>query len=413
MIASRMRAVLFTFAIACAFESGAQPAAGIDPKVRDVVNAMSAYYKSLTTTTFSYSVKLDREMNERKSGIELDFAVAIERPNRISFVQGKSKEGVDLVSNGKELAISIPELNKYVVETAPDSIADSLEWGALSNLTEFNSIIGELMGQDPAAAILDGVSQASYVGEEAIEGKQHHRIRLVQEEMEVDLWIAAGERPFLARMTPDWAKLIGDDKIKLDLNITFTGWTANDPIPPERFVFSAPATSTKAASFDALFGMDEKLPAAALLGKAAPSFTLNGLDGKPIDLSEYLGKNVIVLDFWATWCGPCVRSMPVLVDVTDSFKDKGVVFIAVNLGEESEDVRRFFQELKLTANVALDVEKTAAQHYLVDPIPQTVLIGKTGNVEAIHVGASPVLRQELKSQLSKLVAGQSLVDTGV
>lgn len=388
-----------------------EPGTGIEPKVSDILGQMSAHYASLKSTTFSYNVKLDREVQERKDSVELDYSVAIERPNKISFVQGASKDGVDLLSNGQALTIFIPEVKQYVVERAPETIADALEWGALTTLTEFNSIIGELMGADPAAAILDGVSAASYSGEEELDGKKCHRIRLAQEEMDVDMWIAAGDKPYLARMSPDITTMVGREDIKISLNITLSDWAANPEISQERFSFTPPAGTTKAESFDAIFGGGEKRPADSLVGKPAPTFTLNGLDGKPIDLSAHIGKNVIVLDFWATWCGPCVRSMPVLVEVTDSFKDKGVIFIAVNLGEEPDSIKAFFQELKLSPTVALDADRVAAEKYRVDPIPQSVIIGKSGNVEAVHIGVLPVLRQQLKSQLAALVAGESLPKT--
>ena len=409
-----MNATLLRCAIISAFfcaiaNAGAESTPVIDAKVRQVLDSMSAFYKGLNTANCDYAIEVTREAGGKKDSAKLDFTVAAERPNKISFVQGESTGGIDVVSDGKVLAVYIPQLKKYVIEAAPDSIAAALEWGALTTLTEFNSIIGELMGLDPAGAILDGVSEANYVGEEDFAGHTFHRIRLVQEEMDVDIWIATGDKPYMTRLVPDVSKALGDADAKVTLNVSLAGWTGNAAIPNERFAFKAPDGAEKAESFEALFGQSEKYPSDALIGSRAPTFNLKGLDGKPIDLGTYLGKNIVVLDFWATWCGPCVMSLPILSEITGSYKDKGVVFIAVNQGEGPGEINEFLKAQKLTLNVALDTDMSVAQQYFVDGIPQSVLIGKSGTVEAVHVGASPILRQQLRSQLSSLVAGKSLV----
>lgn len=388
----------------------ADPAPIVDPKAKEVLDAMSAFYKGLNTATCTYTLDLLQQVADRKDSMQLDFGVAVERPNKISFIQGKSTDGVDIVCDGKTLTVSVPPLKKYVVDQAPDTIADALESGALTKLGAFNSIIGELMGPDPAGAFLEGVSEAKYVGEEDLDGRKHHRIRMIQEDMDVDVWIASGEKPFVSRMAPDMAKAISNPDVKVTLNINLAGWKGNEPIAPERFVYNAPAGLTKVASFDALFSDGEVYPAEALVGKPATAFKLNGLDGKPVDLATYLGKNVIVLDFWATWCGPCAKSLPIMTEVTDSFKDKGVVFIAVNLGEGPDEIKDFLKARNLNPKVALDSDNTVANQYRVKPIPQSVLIGKNGTVEAVHIGASPILRQQLQRQLNALVAGKSLIE---
>ena len=205
------------FLIATVARSESAPV--IDPKAKAALDAMSAFYKSQNSATCTYMLDLVQQAGDKKDTMQLDFGVAAERPNKISFVQGKSTEGVDVVSDGKSLTVNIPHLKKYIVQDAPGTISEALEWGALSQLTGFSAIIGELMGPDPAAAFLDGVSEAKYVGEEDLDGKKHHRIRLIQEDMDVDLWIASGEKPFVSRMTPDLSKAISNPDVKITLNI--------------------------------------------------------------------------------------------------------------------------------------------------------------------------------------------------
>ena len=92
------------------------------------------------------------------------------------------------------------------------------------------------------------------------------------------------------------------------------------------------------------------------MGQAAPAFTTEDVDGHPIDLKKHLGKNVILLDFWATWCGPCVQAMPQVDAVAKKFADKGLVFYGVNAGEDAATIKEFFTTSKLEVPVALDTK---------------------------------------------------------
>ncbi len=399
------RAVLFLLPILVA---AAQPPATVEPKAKEVLDRVAAFYKGVNTVTCDYALMLETEAQGKKNSLVLNFGFAAERPNKVAFVQVKSDGGVDVVSDGNGVTVSIPKMKKYTVEGPSDSIGSVLEWGALNPVTQFSSILGDLMSSDPAGALLDGSTEAKYIGEEEVDGQKLHHLELSQDEMNVNFWFQSGEKPFLTRVLPDLSKSLEGSDMKVAVEIKLTGWTANEPVPAERFAFTAPEGFEKAANFNAMF-KSEKRPADALVGAVAPSFSLKALDGKTVDLQSYIGKNIVVLDFWATWCGPCVMSLPILTDVTGSYKDKGVVFIGVNQGEGADEIKAFLADQKLAFDVALDTEAAVAGKYMVNGIPQTVIIGKSGNVEAVHVGVSPVLRQQLKSQLGTLAAGRSLI----
>ena len=145
-----------------------------------------------------------------------------------------------------------------------------------------------------------------------------------------------------------------------------------------------------------------------LLAKPAPSFKLELLDGGEFDLSQQKDKNIVILDFWATWCGPCVRVMPVMEEVANEYKDKGVILIAVNLRESPQKIRSFLQEQGLHPIVALDKDGAVGTVYKAQYIPQTVIIDKDGIVQAVHVGALPNLKETLKKELNALLAGKKL-----
>jgi len=153
------------------------------------------------------------------------------------------------------------------------------------------------------------------------------------------------------------------------------------------------------------FEEDEEPDPEELIGEKAANLTLPMLGGGEFDLSEHVGKNVVVLDFWATWCGPCVKALPEVMKATDSLKGKGVVLVAVNQGEEAKPINKFLKRKKWEGlKVALDNEEVSSDAFMVSGIPQTVIIDKKGIVRHVHVGYSPNIGKRLKKELEAILA---------
>ena len=142
----------------------------------------------------------------------------------------------------------------------------------------------------------------------------------------------------------------------------------------------------------------------SLVGSPAPSVKANLLDGTEFDLSQHKGK-VVVLDFWATWCGPCVRALPELMEATSSFPKNKVAFVAVNQGEKAKQIKKFLKQKKWESlSVALDPKSVAGKRFKVEGIPQTVIIDKQGKVRHVHVGFSPNIGNRLKKEIQTLLS---------
>ncbi len=141
------------------------------------------------------------------------------------------------------------------------------------------------------------------------------------------------------------------------------------------------------------------------VGGAAPTFKLPLLDGGSLDLSAHRGNNIVILDFWATWCVPCRLSLPVLVDVSSQYKDKGVILYSINAGEEPDTIRDFLKRFELGLNVPLDRDGTVGKLYGVKGIPHMVIIGQDGTVQAIHKRYSEDLKDQLTGKLDSLLLG--------
>ncbi|WP_422924834.1 TlpA family protein disulfide reductase [Singulisphaera sp. PoT] len=139
-----------------------------------------------------------------------------------------------------------------------------------------------------------------------------------------------------------------------------------------------------------------------LVGKPAPDFTLDLLEGKKFHLAEAKGK-VVVLDFWATWCGPCLQAMPQVEKVAHEFEDQGVQLVAVNLQEDAKAITSMLERHKLKVTVALDKTGAVAEKYAATAIPQTVVIAKDGTISRLFVGGGPHLEDSLRNAIRPLL----------
>ncbi|MEO1616584.1 MAG: TlpA disulfide reductase family protein [Planctomycetota bacterium] len=139
-----------------------------------------------------------------------------------------------------------------------------------------------------------------------------------------------------------------------------------------------------------------------LVGKPAPEFKLELLDGETFTLSRNRGK-VVVLDFWATWCGPCMQAMPVIEETVNGYDDADVRLVAVNLQEKPDAISKTLDRLGIEPEVALDIDGVAAILYEANAIPQTVVIDKKGVVTRVFVGSGGNLGEQLKTAIDECI----------
>ncbi|SRR5258706_12388499 len=140
----------------------------------------------------------------------------------------------------------------------------------------------------------------------------------------------------------------------------------------------------------------------SLVGKPAPDFTLQTLDSKEVKLSELKG-DVVVLDFWATWCPPCRKSLPHLNKVANDkdLAEKGLKVYAVNCREGKDKAEAYLKKNNLELNVPLDSNGATMKDYMVKGIPTTVIVGRDGTVKKVFVGFGG---EESEKQLDEAVA---------
>ncbi len=148
-------------------------------------------------------------------------------------------------------------------------------------------------------------------------------------------------------------------------------------------------------------GSGSSNPESATVGQPAPDFKLQNLDGESVSLSDFKGKTVLV-NFWASWCGPCRFEMPFLQGIYDEWSEQELVLLTVNVGESPAQAKDFMEELDLSFPVLLDTEEAVARMYSIAAIPTTFFIDKDGVIQKKIIGAFSS-KAQIESELSKII----------
>ena len=137
------------------------------------------------------------------------------------------------------------------------------------------------------------------------------------------------------------------------------------------------------------------------IGKLAPDFKLSNLEGQSVSLGDFRGKPVL-LNFWASWCGPCRYEMPFIQEIYEEWSGKGLIILAVNLQENPSQVKEFVESFGFSFPVLLATNQEVSLAYNIRGIPATFFIDKDGIIQDIKIGAFAG-KTEIESRLRKIM----------
>ncbi len=417
-------------------------AANIDPKAREVLDSVTAFFAKTEALSVDAQMKIDQTMPESAGGgeqkMEMIQTLSLQRPGKFSLVT-KGDSGMTASAYAVDGKMTIVLDRDTLIEGAFEGdLAEVFKQEKFAYDEEGDS--NPLLDQNTAAAFVrelifhsathpwdKNITGMKYGDEEEIDGQKAHKLTLTSNqkqgpggaelEIDIDLWIATGEQPLPLRIIPDTSKIIAamakENEAFAGMKVAITGNYTNWAIgkAPRESAFKADFNddADRYEDFAAfLAAMNEQDGGAAgdpnaLVGEDAPDFEVALLDGSTFKLSELKGKKTVILDFWATWCGPCVQALPILRATASAYADRDVLLVALNQGEDAETINSFLKKKEWDdLRVALDTEGRVAGQYMVSGIPQTVIVGKDGKVRKVHVGFSPDLKETLAKELDEV-----------
>jgi peroxiredoxin len=141
---------------------------------------------------------------------------------------------------------------------------------------------------------------------------------------------------------------------------------------------------------------------AALTPGPAPDFTLHSVGGSNLRLKEQRGQ-VVLLNFWATWCGPCREEMPHLNRLYEKYRSSGFLLLGVNVDEDARNAAGTSSKMGLQFPVLLDTDKKVSRLYELSTMPSTVLIDRDGRVRYVHLGYKVGYEETYEKQIRELL----------
>jgi thiol-disulfide isomerase/thioredoxin/outer membrane lipoprotein-sorting protein len=394
-----MRRFILLVSLMALFSIGAgQPASDVSA----ILQQVNAAYANLQTAEFDGHVIGHFDVGGEQKDQDVPFTSTWRSPN---LFRHQLKDDVLVGSTGEKVYAYDPDRKVYISNDAPKDRADLSSWPTTvaSILQQQNPSMLLTLAGSAAGPLNDRAADMTRLPDTVLGGTACPTLQFELPDHQVVTMVFDPKTSLLRQVKFDLRKKL-EQRGAMDVKaaLVTVDYTPAAPAADATFAWTPPEGATLAAATSpAPDGSDQAGGAAmALVGKPAADFTLPGLDDKPVKLSSLKGS-VVVLDFWATWCGPCVGSLPHLDELNKQESPKGLKVFAVNLQEEKDPVAAFVHKQGWTLPVLLDSSGDVAKQYAADAIPETVIVGKDGIVKKVFVGAGDDTEEQIKAVVDK------------
>jgi thiol-disulfide isomerase/thioredoxin/outer membrane lipoprotein-sorting protein len=363
----------------------------------DILHQVSEHYSGLKSYELRAQVVVEMDVQGRKQSEDLSLLLAGSQPGRLHEEVQHPQQGSLRVSDGHDTWTYVAAFSQYTREpaAAPDpTTMDSAQVasaGIAANLLYTYRTLdrgvksARILREEPLR--LENRARPCYVMEIAFASPPRPA---GVEELPRLYWIDR-ERQVVLKSQLHFRQSSQGHTLDRTETVIFTLASLDRPVADSLFVFHAPTGAKEVAHFSRPGVVD-------LSGQPASDFTLKDLSGRTHSLKGQRGK-VVLLDFWATWCGPCRMQMPNVEKLHNEFRRKGLVVYAINQRESAQTARAYLQKNKYTTLALLDTDGKVGERYHVTGIPSLVVIDRKGVIAAHYVGVHS--ESDLRSALQK------------
>ena len=397
-------------------QTSAPDAIAIIKQVADTYKNLRSYHFEGRYTKERVSEYMGLKNEWKAEGLFVDAAI---KPNRFRIESKNTTLSLTSVYDGKTKWFYAPDLNEYTKteESGAKPVTGRPAVDPMVYLWEARDALNEM------SRLADWLSDAKIIDEEKVEIGGRRVDCLVIEASYTTvfstgqtgswtrkLWIDKSRSIVLRGITlskaksPQWERYT-DFKTTYDFTVAKVGELAPETlftfVPPEGAKEVAEIRSQPQPVVPTLIAATTRLD---LTGKDAIPFALKDMDGNEIDLQTFKGK-VVLLNFWASWCGPCVTELPHIEKLHRDLKDQGLVTLGVN-NEDVEVARAFVKQKGYTFTTLIDDRRKVSIKYGVSSIPQVFIIDREGKVKWQALGYSSDREVELRDAVGKVLNGE-------
>jgi thiol-disulfide isomerase/thioredoxin len=347
----------------------------ISPEAQAELDQISAAYKKLSSLDLSGTYSSDISAGDTAQKESASFTGVFSAPNKFRH---EMTGDITIGCTGDKIYAFRPQHNDYKSADAPkDKVPAEKLPNPMRDILKLQDT-GLLCAivDDAGNFLAEGVKEVSKASDVTLGGKSYIALDFKSDQMPYRVLVDP-QTHLLRQVTIDMKKTMQaagrPDVNSAMMTLDYTSVHPDAKTSDKQFAWAAPEGSKDSAAADAEVG-----DAVALVGKDAPDFT--------VAMSDQKGS-VVVLDFWATWCGPCRASLPGLNKIYKELQGKGMKAFAVDLEESKEKIQPVKAQLIPDIPVLLDEKSEVAKQYGVSGIPQTVVIGKDGKVKKVFVGS--------------------------